>query len=110
EVPRPVPARVRLACVQAVTAWREADPVRRVDRPGDRLADLGAIRLRVEQERPVGASLPADAVVGEPKAAIGVEDEIVRGDQRPSVDRLVEALDLAGLDVDPLDPAALVVR
>src|SRR5258706_13770697 len=50
----------------------------------------------------------ADAMVGEPEAALAVEDEVVRSDQRPSVDRVVDALDLARLEIHALDATSLV--
>src|SRR4051794_19708871 len=49
-----------------------------------------------------------DAVVGEPETAVAVEDEVVRSDQARPVRLLVQDLDLAGVEVDSLDAAALV--
>ena len=48
----------------------------------------------------------ADAVVGEPEAAVRVEDEVVRGSQRLAVALGVEVGHLAGGEVDALDAAA----
>ena len=45
-------------------------------------------------------------MVGEPEAAMGVEDQVVGSAQRVAVALLVQNVDLARLDVDPLDPAA----
>jgi hypothetical protein len=51
-------------------------------------------------------------VIGEPEAAVRIEDDVVGSSQRAAeIAVLVEDLDRAGGDVDPFDPAAgIVVR
>jgi hypothetical protein len=49
-----------------------------------------------------------DAVVGEVEAALVVEDQIVRCDQRASVALAVDGLDLTGVEIDRLDRTTLV--
>ena len=46
-------------------------------------------------------------MVGEPEAPVPVEDEVVRAAELVAVALLVEHVHLAGVDVDPLDPAAV---
>ena len=50
------------------------------------------------------ASIVADAVVGEPEAAVAVHHEVVRAAQRTTVALGVEIGDRAVVEVDPLDP------
>ena len=51
----------------------------------------------------------ANAVIGEPEAAMGIEDEIVRGPQRAAIAVGVQVGDRAGREVDALDAPADVV-
>src|SRR5207247_9788901 len=57
----------------------------------------------------VGVALARLAQVGEPEAAVTVEDEIVRAAQLPSIARVVERLELAALGIDDLDAPAPVI-
>src|SRR5436190_2400487 len=69
-----------------------------------------AVRLGVTDPGSVVTALVLDPVVGEPEAAVAVEDEVIRRDQAGSARRVVEQLDVTGLEVDALDPAAFMRR
>ena len=105
EVPRPQAPGVRLRDVDPPAVGREADAVRPEER--ERLLDDGAaVRRDVVEAAPVDARAAPLAVVGEPHAAGLVEDEVVGPSERPPVALAVQHRDLAGVQVDPLDPPA----
>src|SRR5262249_60396886 len=73
-------------------------------------ADRGAVGPRIVDAGAIAVALAHLAEVGEPEAAGGVEDEVVRALERMLAALRVERLDLAGAHVDALDAAAAVTR
>src|SRR5262249_54573562 len=84
------------------------DAVRPVERE-DHLPDERPVGPRVEDAGAIPVALAQLAVIGEPEAAGRVEDDVVRAAERPAVAGGVDVLDLAGVEIDPLDPTARVV-
>ena len=75
----------------------------------DDVLDRRPVGLGVVEPALVDVAGARLAEVGEVEAALVVEDDVVRAPQPEPVALGVEVLDLAGGDVDPLDPAADVV-
>ena len=112
QVPDPQPPGVGLGGVEAAAVGGQADAVGRVERCDD-LPARRAVGCRVVDAGAVGVAIGAGAVVGEPEAPGAVEHQVVGAAQldgapvgggRGGVDRL----DLARVEVDPLDRPALV--
>ena len=81
--------------IDAVLFRREADPVRRVERP-DGFADRTAPGRRVEEAGHVSRAPALLAVVGEPEAARPVENEVVRPLERLAPAIAPDRFDRAG--------------
>jgi hypothetical protein len=73
------------------------------------LLDLRAVGFGVVDGAAVVVALARLAEVGEPEAAGIVEHQVVRAVQPAAVAGIVERLELAGLGIDHLDRAGLVV-
>ena len=91
-------AYTRPVCVSAAystrAVGRQADAVRRLAREHD-LADRRAVGLRVVDRAEVLHAAFAAPVIGEPHAAVRVEHDVVRADERVAVALGVEHLDVA---------------
>src|SRR5260221_38270 len=102
ERPCPHAASVRLGGVQAVAGRGQADAVGRVERE-DHFSDRRAVRLAVVDAGAVAAAVVANAMVGEPHSARGVEHEVVGRAQELAVAFRVQVFDLATREIDALD-------
>src|SRR5581483_8182966 len=87
---------------------RQAATVRPLERE-HLLLDLRAVGAGVVDRAPVVVAFARLAEIGEPEAAVLVEHDIVRAVELPPVALVVHRLELAGLGIDHLDRAALVV-
>src|SRR5262249_11792880 len=109
DVPLPDATGEGLCNVYLAAVRREANAVRRVEGI-DHLPDERAVRPGVVDAAPVPIALADLAVVGEPEAAVAVEDQVVRAAQRVAVAIGVDGLHASGAEVDALDAAAAVAR
>ena len=98
-------AGVGLGRVEHGAVGRQADAVRRVEGE-DHLLARRAVGLGVVDAGAVAGALLADAVVGEPEAAVAVEHEVVGRPQRSPGRLRVERGHRARGEVDPLDAPA----
>ena len=108
EVEGPAARGRRLDHVERLAVGREAAAVGPLQRE-DLLLDLRAVGLGVVDGAAIVVALARLAEIGEPEAAGIVEHQVVGAVQLPAVAGVVERLELAGLGIDHLDRAALVV-
>ena len=107
--PTPAGGRCRSRPRRRAHRGGQPHPVRADD--GERLlVDAGAVGKGVVQSPPVLFPRPDLAEVGEPEAALGVEDDVVGAEEVLAVALVVEPGHLAGGRIHPFDPSPREVR